>query len=246
MKDFEIFRKSLKNINFYIYALCEINGETRTPFYIGKGKGGRCLQHLKEHATSGKNDKINFLVSQGKLGIDILRHGIKTDAVAKLIESTCIDLMGVGELENKVRGSGTGMGRMTIEEVHNLQLGDETEISKDHQGLAFLLNSTYKSGMSELELFEVTRGIWSKVPRDEDIRYAYATYGGIIKEVYEVHCWVKAGTQQYFTRTFSGRDISARWEFVGRKADDSVRKLYKGKLIKKERSYGTPFIRVGI
>ena len=244
MKKYDVYKKSLKNIDFYIYALCEINGEIRTPFYIGKGKGDRCLQHLKEKDSSDKKLKIIELISKNKLGIDILRHGIKTDATAKLIEATCIDLLGVGELSNKVRGSGTSMGRMTLEEVHCLQIGDETKIENEHQGLAFLLNSTYKSGMTELELFEATRGVWRNVPRDEEIKYAYATYGGIIKEVYEINCWVKAGAQQYFTRELRS-DISSRWEFVGKKADNDIRKLYVGKLINKDRSFGTPFVRVG-
>ena len=99
--------------------------------------------------------------------------------------------------------------------------------------------------MSELELFEITRGIWSGVPRNKSLKYAYATYGGIIKEVYEINSWHHAGTQEYFTRSFDHRDISNRWEFMGRKASDSIRKKYNGKLIKKSRSYGTPFVEVG-
>ncbi len=59
-----------------------------------------------------------------------------------------------------------------------------------------------------------------------------------------MHGWVKAGTQQYFTRDNIKRD-SDRWEFIGRKADDSVRKLYVGKVINRDRSYGTPFVKVG-
>lgn len=243
--DFSQYRKSLDNIGYYVYALCEIDGEIRKPFYIGKGKGDRCLHHLFEQTDSEKVSKIQQLLAEQKLGIDILRHGIQTDATAKLVEATCIDLLGVGELSNKARGSGTDMGRMTIEDIHNLQTGEETEIAAEHQGIAFLLNSTYKSAMSELELFEATRGVWWRIPRDETIKFAYATYGGIIKEIYEIHGWVKAGTQQYFTRSFHYDEISDCWEFIGRKANSDVRQKYLGKLIKKDRSYGTPFVKVG-
>jgi hypothetical protein len=245
MKNFNNYRKSLNNIGFYVYALCEIRDKVRIPFYIGKGKGGRCLQHFKETKVTEKTKRIKDLLSKSTLGIDILRHDIPSDNTAKLIEATCIDLLGVGELSNAVRGSGKEMGRMTLEEIHSLETQDEIEITQEHRGLAFLLNKSYKSGMTELELFEITRGIWSGVPRNKSLKYAYATYGGIIKEVYEINSWHQAGTQEYFTRSFAHRDISKRWEFVGRKASESIREKYNGKLIKKGRSFGTPFVEVG-
>ena len=242
---FEQYRASLKTIDYYIYALCELKNGVRQPFYIGKGKGDRCLQHLKEQNDSEKVRKIQTLLKENRLGIDILRHGIKSEATASLIEATCIDLLGVGELTNKVRGSGTTMGRATLEELHQLRAGEKTHVLPEHKGLAFILNNTFKSGMSELELFEVTRGIWRAIPRDDTIQYAFATYLGIVKEVYEIHGWLKAGTQQYFTRSFEGRDISSRWEFIGRKATDDVRRRYVGNVIHKPRSYGNPFVKVG-
>lgn len=245
MSNFSGYKKSLLNIKYYVYALCEIDGNKRIPFYIGKGKSDRCLQHLNEVGSSDKIVKIKKLLSSDRLGIDILRHGLETDKIAKTIEATCIDLLGVGELTNKVRGSGSDMGRISIEEIHNLQSGDVVDILAEHTGLAFLLNSAFKSGMSELELFEATRGVWHNIPRDDSIKYAYATYGGLIKEVYEIHGWVKAGIQQYFSRSFEHRDISKRWEFIGRKAPDNIRSLYVGKVINKERSFGSPFVKVG-
>ncbi|MCV5245813.1 hypothetical protein OFC58_34980, partial [Escherichia coli] len=83
----------------------------------------------------------------------------------------------------------------------------------EHAGLAFLLNSTYKSGMSALALYEATRGVWAKVPRDENLKYAYATYGGLIMEVYQIECWVKAGSQQDFTRDIALGPDTKRYEF---------------------------------
>jgi hypothetical protein len=245
MKKFAQYKKSLSSLGYYVYALCEIEKEKRTPFYIGKGKDGRCLQHLSEQSESDKVTKIQQLLEEDKLGIDILRHGIKEDRIAKLIEATCIDLFGVGELANSVRGTGSAMGRMPIEEIHKITVGALTPIAREDCGLAFILNSTYKSGMSDLELFEATRGVWHNVPRDPSLKYAYATYGGIIKEVYEIRNWMKAGEQQYFTRSFEESHIKNRWEFVGRKAHQNLREKYIGKLIDKDRTYGTPFVKVG-
>jgi hypothetical protein len=240
------YKQSLTKIGFYVYALCEINGHNRIPFYIGKGKGDRCLQHLYEIKSTQKVEKIQQLITEKKLGIDILRHNIDSDKSAKLIEATCIDLLGVGNLTNAVRGSGSLMGRMSLEEIHNLNEAIETEVEAEHAGIAVLLNKTYKSGMSELELFEVTRGVWRNPPMDDAIKYAYATYGGIVKEVYLIHSWVKAGTQQYFTRgDLNTHERRGRSEFIGRKASDEVREKYIGKLIKKNRGYGSPLIKVG-
>lgn len=244
--NYKTYKQSLKNIGHYVYALCEIDGHKRIPFYIGKGKQDRCLQHIFDKNDSQKSQKIQALITDNRFGIDILRHNIDSDKSAKLIEATCIDLLGVGELTNVVKGSGSAMGRMPLDEIHNLQIAIETEIEPEHAGLAFLLNATYKSGMSELELFEVTRGVWRNPPKNDGIKFAYATYGGIIKEVYVIHSWVQAGTQQYFTRdNLNVRNISGRHEFIGRKADEAIRKKYIGKLIKKKRTYGNPFVIVG-
>lgn len=100
--------------------------------------------------------------------------------------------------------------------------------------------------MSALALYEATRGIWAKVPKDESLRFAYATYGGLIMEVYEIQCWIKAGSQQYFTRELTIGPETHRSEFVGRIASNEVRDLYVGKLIKKTCSHGNPFVKVGV
>ena len=245
MKSFKKYKSVLSEIGYYIYALCEINGEDRIPFYIGKGKHDRCLQHLDIDEDDARSKKIKSFIKEDRFGIDIIRHGIKTDKQAKLIEATCIDLLGVGNLTNKVRGSGVDMGRVSLEEIYSLRSGKTIKIKPKHAGIAFLLNSTYKSGMSDLALFEATRGVWRNPRRDESIKYAYATYGGLIKEVYEIHSWVPAGTQQYFERQFTDKDIANRWEFIGKKASQEVRDLYIGKILEKDRSFGSPFVYVG-
>ncbi|WHC86473.1 LEM-3-like GIY-YIG domain-containing protein [Escherichia coli] len=244
MDDLSVYARSLDKAKYYVYCLYDTEDKMKRPFYIGKGKSTRCLDHIKYPDDSPKSMRIKELLANKKLGIDILRHGMD-ETTAKLVEATCIDLMGVGELTNKVRGSGSMMGRISLDAYHHLVLQEETEIAPEHAGLAFLLNSTYKSGMSALALYEATRGVWAKVPRDENLKYAYATYGGLIMEVYQIECWVKAGSQQYFTRDIALGPDTKRYEFVGRIADEHIRKLYVGKLIKKPPSYGSPFVKVG-
>ncbi len=117
-----------------------------------------------------------------------------------------------------------------------------------HKGVAILLNQDYKPHFTDLQLFEITRGIWRKAMKtiSGESKYAYATFKGKVLEVYEIHCWVPAGSQEYFTRSLNpNRLASCNWEFVGRKASKEVRELYVGKYIKKVRSFGNPFVPVG-
>lgn len=244
MKDLSRYSKSLGLAKYYVYAFYDKEDVSKKPFYIGKGKGDRCLSHIKHPDESSKSERIKELIANKKLGIDILRHGMD-ESTAKLVEATCIDLLGVGELTNKVPGSSSLMGRITLDELQHLLLKEETDIAPEHAGIAFLLNSTYKSGMSALELYEATRGIWSRIPKDESLKFAYATYGGLIMEVYEIQCWLKAGSQQYFTRDLTINSDTNRSEFVGRIAAKEIRDKYVGKLIKKPRSHGNPFVKVG-
>lgn len=242
--DLSKYAKSLNMAQSYVYAFYDLEDETKRPFYIGKGKGVRCIDHIKRPDESPKSTQIKALMARNSLGIDILRHGMEESA-AKLVEATCIDLLGVDTLTNKVRGSSSLMGRITLDELHRLLLKEETTIAPEHAGLAFLLNSTYKSGMSALALYEATRGVWARVPKDDNLKFAYATYGGLVMEVYQIECWIKAGSQQYFTRELTLKPETKRMEFVGRVASQEVRDLYVGKLISKRPGYGSPFVKVG-
>ena len=108
-----------KNLKYYVYALCRIDSKGDSiPFYIGKGVGDRCLQHLKEEGTS-KAEKISKSSIEKRFTIDILRHGLD-EKTAKIVEATCIDLVNVDGLENKVRGSGIILGRLPLEELYHL------------------------------------------------------------------------------------------------------------------------------
>ena len=232
------------SLGYYAYTLCEIaDSQRRIPFYVGKGKGARCLSHIDDAKNVEKHGRVEQLQAARRLGIDIIAHGLD-EKTAFIVESVCIDLLNVENLTNAVRGRGENTKRMPINELASLFNDKPVTIESQHRGVAFLLEKSFKSNFGDLELLEITRGVWAHKQSD-DIKYAYATFRGVIKEVYEIFSWVPAGTQQYFTRTISEEAIASRYEFVGKKASEAVRNLYVGKVINKKRSFALPYVKVG-
>ena len=244
--------KFLRDLKFYVYVYCEIDEDNRRiPIYVGKGKTDRFFSHLNNlsNISSRKNKKITSLIKENKLGIDILAYNL-TNKTAEAIESACIDLMGIENLENLVRGKGKNIKRVPLNELTNLLTKKSVKVHYDHRGVAILINKHYKPTFGDLETFEITRGIWSKkivtACENSDAKFAYATFNGVVKDVYVIHSWVPAGTQEYFSRTLDPERLKkARWEFVGKKAPKEILHKYVGKIIERKRSFGDPFVLVG-
>ena len=242
----------LRSLKYYVYVYCEITEDNkRNPIYIGKGKTDRCFSHLNnlDDLSSSKNKKIKSLIQEDKLSIDILAYGLD-NKTSLAIESACIDLMGIDNLTNIVRGQGDNFKRMPLNQLTNLKMEKTVKIKSEHSGVAILINKDYTPNMGDLELFEITRGIWPESQKSvafkTNSKYAYAIHKGVIKEIYEIYDWVPAGTQEYFTRELNpDRLAKCPWEFIGRKAPNELRELYIGKIIEKERSFGNTFIPVG-
>jgi len=239
-----------KKLKSYVYVYCEIDEDNRRiPIYIGKGKSTRVLSHLNnlDELNDQKNKKISNLIANDRLGIDILAYGLD-DKTALHIESACIDLMGIDNLVNKVRGHGDNIKRLSLIELSNVIQDQKISVLQEHKGVAILINKDFKPTFSDLQTFEITRGIWSKscVTTAKDAKYAYAIFNGVVKDVYEIYGWVPAGTQQYFTRELTEeRLLKNPWEFIGKKAPEEVRQRYIHKVIERPRSFGSPFIKVG-
>ena len=96
-----------------------------------------------------------------------------------------------------------------------------------HKSMLITINILYRSNMSSLELYEATRGTWRVGSNRNKVDYAMAVYHGIVREVYRIEQWYKAGTLDYETRDASKLKRKNRWEFVGTIADD-IRDEYIG------------------
>jgi hypothetical protein len=245
--------KFLRDLKSYVYVYCEIDEENRRlPIYVGRGKGERLLAHLKNinDPLTDKSKKISNLLKENRLGIDILAYNL-TEKGSADIESACIDLMGVENIENLVRGKGDNVKRIPLNELAHKLVNKKIKVKSEHRGIAILLKH-YKPHFGYKELFEITRGIWNKKMKTAsencEAKLAYATFNGIVKDVYTIHSWVPAGTQAYFTRPdikSSERIQKFRWEFVGTRAPEEIREQYVGKIIERERSFGDPYVFVG-
>lgn len=93
------------------------------------------------------------------------------------------------------------------------------------------IQRAYRPDLSEQELYEATRGVWVIGSRRSGARYVLAVYDRIVREVYAVEGWHRAGTTVYTTRPLADVHRDGRWEFTGRVAPDVVRDRYVGKSV---------------
>ncbi len=205
------------------YVYLYIDPDTKKPFYIGKGVKGRVLDHLSETGESAKISKIREIRDGSRLPeIEILAHNLRDEKAAFVVEAAAIDLIGIENLTNMTRGSGSKeFGRMTLQQVIGHYAAKEVEF--EDNVILIRINKTYRHSMPAEELYEVTRGTWAMGSRREKARYALPVFQGVTKEVYEIEKWHQGGTNPYEFRTISLND---RVEFTGKVASDDIREKY--------------------
>ncbi len=201
-----------ERIGFYVYILKDPRNDTI--FYVGKGKGNRIFQHVLcalENET--ENDKYNLvreILSSGNVVEHyILRHGLE-EKLAFEIESTVIDLLGIENLTNSVKGHDTWeRGLKTVDEV--FQHYDAKAVTFEEPCIIININRLYTRDISAQKLYDSTRASWIVGIKRDRAKYAIASYRGLVREVYEIEKWQPNGD---------------RWEFVGKVAADKIRDKY--------------------
>ncbi len=240
--------KVIENLKHYVYLYVDPRDES--VFYVGKGSGERCLAHLSEEGETEKNERIaEIRASEPGLEprIDILVHGLPDANTALQVEAAVIDLFGSEQLTNRVRGwNSEAFGRMDLKEVATLY--DPKEIQITEPALLFRINQLYYFGISPIELYDATRGIWALGPDRDKVDLAFAVFEGVVREVYRVMVWLPAGST-FSTRGDDLRDPT-KWEFVGAVAEDSIRDKYiDGSVVKNHyggRKLRTPLVYVNV
>lgn len=235
-------------LGFYVYAY--IDPRDNSVFYIGKGVGSRATDHLHDRNKSSKTDRINSIIAAGFTPqIDIIAYQLRDDLESSRVEAALIELLGVEKLTNIVRGRfSTDHPRRTLSDFvmeHSPQTANITDPS-----LLIRINRHFKYGMSADELYEVTRGIWVIGKRRQNAKFAMAVYDGVIREVYEIKSWHRAGDTPYLTRIQSdlAKSRDKRWEFLGRVASEADRSRYIGRSVAHLFAYGqqNPIVGIGI
>ena len=169
--------------------------------------------------------------------IEILTHGLKDDETALKIEAALIDLIGIDELVNEVRGyEAISHGKMDVQELVALYDAPKGMI-RDQGILLIRINQLFRHGMSPEELYEATRGVWKIGARRNSVRHVLALYQGVVKEVYAVEGWEPANWRVY---RFRADELKARekqdvgrWQFKGSVAKEPIRGRYLGKDVSK-------------
>lgn len=204
----------IEQIQYYVYLL--IDPSTELPFYVGKGTGNRVFSHLnaslKNPDESDKIAKIKEIQQRGDtVRHIILRHGL-TEKEAFEVEATLIDWLGLSELTNIVKGMDSSRGKMSAVDI--IAEYDAKEIDILEPSILIIINQNYYPGISQNELYEITRNSWVIGKKREKAHYAFAVYKGVVRQVYRIQAWHPV------VHTSESHRIKERWEFEGSIAEN--------------------------
>ena len=229
---------TIEYLKYYVYVYSD--PDNKIPFYVGKGKGNRVFNHLKDQSKdkekeTEKEEKIKEIKTRGKTPtIEILAHGLDEETALK-VEAAAIDLIGIENLTNQQRGYKSRLyGKIEVSKL-NTRYNPKKLKEKDVDDNLLLIKITqrYKNNMSPQELYDATRGYWKlSLENAKKVDYVLSVYDGIVVEVYEPVEWFPA------LSTFMDRpgkpnpeNLKNRCEFIGKIADENIRKQYIDKYV---------------
>jgi hypothetical protein len=220
-----------RKLGYYVYLY--VNPLDDAVFYVGKGKRGRALAHLDADEKREISHRIQEIQSAGaEPKIEILAHALPDADSALRIEAAAIDLLGLDNLANAVRGRhATKFGRMRIDELVAHYTRRRATIKEP--AILIRINRTYRYGISEAELYDATRSAWKVGEhRREKAKLAFSVFEDVVREVYRIERWFQVAST-FNSRFKAGRapQRDDRWEFVGTVADEGIRKRYVNRFV---------------
>ena len=217
-----------RKLGHYVYLY--VNPLDESIFYVGKGKGARALAHLKANSEPSIKQRIREIRTSGEEPrIEILCHGLPDAESALRVEAAAIDLIGLSNLANTVRGHGAKYGRMPLPEV--VAHYARRKVSIREPAILIRINRLYRYGMTDAELYDTTRSSWKVGTRRERAKYAFAVFEGVVREVYRITQWLPGGSTLVGGRSGKGVGARDRWEFVGTIAEENIRDRYLNRYV---------------
>ena len=228
----EFSPKTVEMLMYYVYVYSD--PDTRRPFYVGKGKGNRAFDHMFQDGETEKINKIKEIKNRGKEPlIEILVHGVDEEVAFK-VEAAAIDLIGVENLTNAVRGHHSSTyGKIEAGNLEARYCFEELSLDDISDNVILIrINQNYRNDMEPFELYDITRGCW-RVNKEKALKanYAFAVYDGMVLEVYSIAHWFKPGEIMYLVRDEDFEKVKDRFEFVGNIAPDYIRNKYVNKSV---------------
>ena len=222
-------------LKYYVYVYSD--PDTKEPFYVGKGKGNRVFNHLDDKSENDKVHKIKEIEERGKEPIiEILAHGLDEETALK-VEAAAIDLIGIKNLTNQQRGhESSTYGKIEVSLLDTRYRNEKLKNEDITDNIMFIrINKRYRNDMTPLELYESTRGYWRlNLENAKKVDYVLAVYDGMVLEVYEVIDWFPALSTYMDSRSnkLDSDEMKGRYEFVGKIANENVKKRYINKSVK--------------
>lgn len=228
----EFSPKTIGNLKYYVYVYSD--PDTHQPFYVGKGKGNRAFDHLKQLGESSKINKIKEIQSRGKQPlIEILIHGVDEEVALK-VEAAAIDLIGIENLTNEQRGHHSSTyGKIEAETLEARYSCEDLKAEDIEDNVIMIkINQRYRNDMTPFELYDCTRHCWRvSAEKVKQVKYAFSVSDGMVLEVYEVAQWFKAGAVMWSVDEELSEKDRNRMEFVGNIAPEEARMKYRNKSV---------------
>ena len=194
----------------YVYLL--VDPRTGRPFFVGRGRGDRCFQHLAEARATDPGvdaapedpvlDRIRQAESTGReVRVDILSYGLK-GAEADRVARAARDVLGLAT------GPGDGGGRTAAAEL-GARLAKRAKFKHAHPVVLL------RVGPGSDHAYEAVRHHWRVGRRWVDLdsprspRWAVVVVGDLVANVYRLESWEP-------TRGGTGpAGAGGRYSFVG-------------------------------
>lgn len=221
-------QKTKDELNNYVYGL--IDPRNKELFYVGKGTGDRVFEHEANVKKNGSNGSPKENRTQEILNADlevtkiIFIWGLKQEE-AYVGESTLINATDYMNslnmnfcLSNKVAGHHGGLGAMEVNELEKLYGAEpiDSSYSEKYKLMVVKLNRTYRSYMTDDELYEVTRGNWrASLEKAKKADYVLAVYKSLVVGVYKPDEWYDTVTNGSF-HPLAPNHTNNPNEYVGR------------------------------